>query len=267
VYPAEDSEVRARAQDRRMGGNAANTAIVLAQLGVLSGWAGNLAPDAALIEWTFDDYRVDTSAATRLSHGVTPTSYVLLSAATGSRSIVHYRDLPEFRAADFERIDLDRFDWVHFEGRAVDELGRMMERARQVSGLSVSLEVEKVRPGIESLFDSADLLLCSHDYARSQGHADAPALLRSLPMGVRATCTWGAHGAWAVDVSGEVIHVAAPRIESVVDTLGAGDLFNAVMIDGVSRGFALTDALERAVKRASAQCACEGLQLKDAASG
>ena len=41
-YPAEDSEVRALAQSQRMGGNAANTATVLAQLGVQAFWVGNL---------------------------------------------------------------------------------------------------------------------------------------------------------------------------------------------------------------------------------
>ena len=260
-YPAEDSEVRAHSQSLRMGGNAANTAIVLAQSGVQTCWVGNLSDQAHVVEQTFLRYGVDASLAVRISNGTLPTSYITLSEATGSRSIVHYRDLPEYRAEDFLRLDLRAFDWVHFEGRGIGQLTAMLQHARSTPGPTVSLEVEKPREGIEALFEHTDLLLFSHDYARIKGFKDADALLRSLPRGRRATCTWGAQGAWAIERDGRVLRAAAPALDAVVDTVGAGDAFNAGIVHAVSTGQSLDQALRDAVNLASSLCAREGLDF------
>jgi len=262
-YPAEDSEVRALAQSQRMGGNAANTAIVLAQLGASVFWVGNLALPAACVERSFAQHGVNASLAMRIPDAVMPTSYISLSAASGSRSIVHFRDLPEYRAEDFLQLDLQGFDWVHFEGRAIDQLSPMLRHGRDLHAFSISLEVEKPREGIEQLFGQADLLLFSRDYAQAQGFSDAASLLRSLPSGVLATCTWAADGAWALDRDGRILHAAAPRLESVVDTIGAGDVFNAAMIHALSSGVEAEQALQTAVALASSQCGKEGLELAE----
>jgi len=262
-YPAEDSEVRALTQSRRMGGNAANTAVVLAQLGAQVFWVGNLAQATEIVDQSFARHGVDASLAVRIPDAVTPTSYVLLSEASGSRSIVHFRDLPEYRAEDFLKLDLRRFSWVHFEGRAIDQLLPMLSRVRGVCRLPVSLEVEKPRAGIEEMFEQADLLLFSQDYAQAQGFSDAPALLHSLPRGVLATCAWGAQGAWAIDHDGRLLHAAAPLLESVLDTLGAGDVFNAAMVHALGSGRTVEQSLRAAVALASAQCTRAGLELHD----
>ncbi len=260
-YPAEDTEVRALNQSERLGGNAANTATVLAQLGDRVSWVGNLAQPAELADRTFERHGVNASKAIRIPGTVMPTSYILLSEASGSRSIVHFRGMPEYRAADFRDLDLSGFDWVHFEGRAIDQLAGMLAYAKGIEGLRVSLEAEKPRDGIEALFEKADLLLFSRDYARARGFADAAALLHSLPRGVVATCTWGAQGAWAVDGDGLTGHVPATALDAVVDTLGAGDVFNAGMIHAMSGGRSMMQALAEAVALASSQCSREGLVL------
>lgn len=262
-YPLEDSEIRALSQTRRVGGNAANSAIVLAQLGAEATWTGHLAQPADRIERTLRGYGVDTSLATRVPGATTPTSYILLSEATGSRSIVHYRDLPEYPADAFLGLDLRRFDWVHFEGRAIDQLATMLSHARRQCGLPVSLEIEKPRSGIEDLFDQADLLLFSRDYAEARGVTHPEDLLRGLRKGVLATCTWGADGAWAIDQDGRLWHSPAPALPSVIDTIGAGDVFNAAMIHAVTTGKTVEAALPFAVDLASRQCTREGLDLVD----
>lgn len=262
AYPPEDSELRALAQQIRVGGNAANTATVLAQLGGEVAWAGNLSsgPETALVYESFARHGVDCSHASVIPASHMPTSYVTLSRETGSRSIVHYRNLPEFSAEDFRSIDLRNFDWVHFEGRAVDELGPMMERARASCGLPLSLEVEKPREGIEDLFGEADLLMFSHDYLAAPGPVEPAAFLQNLPAGGMATCTWGKRGAWARDPAGDILHVDALPIEAV-DTLGAGDVFNAGLLSAITHGVPLETALAQANRLAGEQCAKEGLVL------
>lgn len=261
-YPAEDSEVRALQQQVRIGGNAANTALVLAQLGDEVAWAGCLSdgPDAGLARETFRDYGVEIGHATVIPGAHMPTSYVILSRVTGSRSIVHYRNLPEYTADAFSRIDLRNFDWVHFEGRSVDQLASMIKRARGTCGLPVSLEVEKPRQGIGALFCEADLLMFSGDYLRVRG-AQPGEFLKALPGGGMATCTLGEQGAWARDFEGNILHVQAHHPAQVVDTLGAGDVFNAGLLHAVTHGVPMSDALSQANRLAGEQCGKEGLVL------
>ena len=265
TYPPEDSEIRALAQRRVRGGNATNTLVVLSQLGHVCAWAGVLVdePDAAPILAELEQYGIDYSPCRRLATGKMPTSCILHSRATGSRSIVHYRDLPEYDADSFRRIDLTGFDWVHFEGRNVEQTGQMLAHLRaQRPELPVSLEVEKPRPGIERLYPHVDLLLFSRAYALSAGFADAPELLRAMaaaaPQAERV-CAWGEAGAWALDRDGGEYHSPAFAPPQLVDTLGAGDTFNAALIDARLRGEDWPASLARACRVAGGKCGREGL--------
>jgi ketohexokinase len=265
-YPREDQEVRASSQQFRRGGNACNTLAVLSQLGHRCSWAGTLAdePDAAMIMADLDAHHIDRAAVYISEHGKVPTSYVSLSRLNGSRTIVHYRDLPEYRFSDFSRIDLSMVDWLHFEGRNIQELGKMMAHARtDQPNLLLSLEVEKPREGIEALFGYADLLLFSKEYALHHGNHDLPAFLQRMAAqqgDAIISCTWGDKGASAIDREGRVFHSPAFAPALVVDTLGAGDTFNAGMIDQLLQGHTVELALISASRLAGKKCGRYGLK-------
>ncbi len=264
-YPAEDMEVRATAQQVRRGGNATNTLVALSKLGHHCSWAGTLAnePDGSLIRADLARYRIDTSAVHTAAHGKVPTSYVALNRRNGSRTIVHYRDLPEYSHRDFEQIRLDGLDWIHFEGRNIEELRLMMQRVRTIRpALPISLEVEKVRPGIDTLFPYASVLLFSKELARHHGYQEAVAFLTSMrATGTTAQliCAWGESGAFGVDTQGNGYHAPAHPPARVVDTLGAGDVFNAGIIDALVQGKGLEAALHDATLLAGKKCGIYGL--------
>jgi len=265
AYPTEDAELRAL--DRRIvrGGNAANTLAVLRQLGHTCAWAGTLGRDAegAWVLKDLDRRGIDTKACVFHPHGSTPTSYVILSRANGSRTIVHYRDLPELAAGDFARIRLAGCDWVHFEGRDSRETAAMLRDCiRRFPEIGISLEVEKPRPGIEALFMGPDILIFSRHYARSRGYANprrflcdqwghTDARLLILP--------WSEAGAYAQPRDGEVCFAPAHQPPLVRDTLGAGDVFNAAVIDGLLAGLAPPALLSHCNALAGHKCGLSGL--------
>ncbi|DBA04303.1 TPA: hypothetical protein N0F65_002065, partial [Lagenidium giganteum] len=121
------------------------------ELGVSCKWIGvstdpKTDPDAAFIHADLTKHGIDTSHCTVVKEGSMPISYILCSRATGSRTIVHWRNVPEMTYPDFSNqmmkianlvtADPRRSFWFHFEGRDMDVVARMMQFAR---GLSVTI--------------------------------------------------------------------------------------------------------------------------------
>ncbi|NOX90943.1 MAG: ketohexokinase [Gammaproteobacteria bacterium] len=270
-YPGEDAEVRASAQAVRCGGNACNTAAVLQQLGHQCSWAGTLADDAssAIIRADLASYTVNMDAVQVVRGGHSPTSYVTLNQRTGSRTIVHYRDLPEYSLTAFQQIDLTGFDWLHFEGRNVAQTRAMLDIARhRVPAVPRSVEIEKPREAVESLCEGAKLLLYSRDYAQSCGLTngemhDPVAFLQTQQQSVPTAehiCSWAGQGAWGIGRQGKVLHSPALDLPCVMDTLGAGDTFNAAIIHAKLADLPLADCLRDACQLAGQKCAQQGLR-------
>lgn len=265
-YPLEDSELRANAQQIARGGNATNTLVVLSQLGEQCDWCGVLAddPNSNTVRADLAHNNISIKYCQIVPNTVTPTSYIILNTSNGSRSIIHYRDLPELELKAFQACPLDQYQWLHFEGRAVDETFKMMEFSRQQQPtLPISLEVEKPREGIEQLFPLADLLFFSRHFAKSQNYSTATELLLDMQKRVpQATlvCAWGEHGAYAVAPNGEILHAPAISQGLVIDSLGAGDTFNAGMIHHLLAKQPLVQALQNSCQLAALKCTQQGFK-------
>lgn len=273
-YPREDEEVRALAQHRRIGGNVANSLMLLRQLGHTCKWCGTIGDDAQG-DWVLAGLRergIDIGAVVRHPGSATPTSHVTLSRASGSRTIVHFRDLPEMRAADFARLPLRDCDWVHFEGRNPAQTALMLrDCAARCPGLPVSLEVEKRRPGIEPLLNGPRVLIFSRAYALACGFREPKAFLaaqRARTSAELLLLPWGGRGAFGQARDGALCFAPAHSPDAVRDTLGAGDVFNAAVIDGMLAGLDLPGLLAKANALAGHKCGRPGLDdVVDTARG
>lgn len=266
-YPSEDTEIRALSQRICRGGNVTNTLAILSQLGHECTWGGVWVDEPAS-QPILDDlnhYHIDKSACRIETHGKMPISYITLNQHTGSRTIIHYRNLPEFSFSDFQKIDLQPFAWLHFEGRNVGEIKQMLQYARQFSSqLTLSLEVEKTRVGIETLFAHVDVLLFSREFAHTHGYTAAWPFLQAMqPLAPQAQliCAWGAEGGYALDDTGGAWMSPAYPPAKVLDTIGAGDTFNAGIIDALCRQHDLEVALQWACQLAGRKCGKIGLQI------
>lgn len=259
TYPAEDAEIRALSQQQCRGGNASNTAVVLSQLGHHVDFAGVLIdePDLAVITADMDAHQVNYQHCRRLKTGKMPTSYINVSAGTGSRTIVHFRDCPELSFSDFQRIDLSVYDWLHCEGRNIPETQQMLAfAAQQRPELPRSVELEKPREDIEQLLANASFVMASRPYAQAKGYENAEAFLNALAFD-KATCSWGESGIWG-KFNRQILYQPAERLAEVVDTLGAGDTLNAGLIHGLMQQWSNDKIMAFASQLASLKCQQQG---------
>ena len=264
-YPVEDEEIRALSQRIECGGNAANTASILAQYGHKIEFAGTLAdePDGHSIQNQLIARHVATDYCQFVQDGKVPTSYITLNQKTGSRTIVHYRDLPEYEYEHFKQIPLEAFDWFHFEGRNIPAVKQMLidTQQRRVDQ-PISLEVEKEREDIDDLLPLANILLFSKSFATGRGFNNAPEFfeeIRQLAPNAMLVCTWGEQGAWLRDINNTEYHVPACPPSRVIDTLAAGDTFNAGIIHSLCNGNTPLEAVKFACQLAGMKVGQNGI--------
>ena len=263
-YPLLDGETRALSQHKTRGGNATNTLAVLSQLGHQCYWAGVLIDetDTQLIRKDLALYNIDISGCQKAAKGEMPTSYITLDQQTGSRTIVHFRDCPEYSFASFKALDLAAYDWIHFEGRNITETRLMLQYLKKHHpSIPCSVEIEKPRSDIASLFHLTTVLLFSQDYVLKKGKQDPADFLQTLkkPHDTIATCTWGSHGAWLIDDSGTVHNATPSNNSNIIDTLAAGDTFNAGLIHALCIKKSQHQALSYAAQLADHKCQQSGL--------
>jgi len=264
-YPQENQEVRALNKTFSPGGNINNTLYILNQLGHDSAICCALATDleAKQLLKGFKERQLSTKHTQTFIQGKTPSSFITLNQENGHRTIVHYRELPEVTFEHFAKITVEAFDWLHFEGRNIENLTGMINIAKTfLTHQPISLEVEKSRKGIEALFNQVNLVIFSHHYATEKGFSNGLDLLTQIQKeapNTKLACTWGDQGVWFADIQQKVQHIKAEEIHPIIDTLGAGDTFNAALIHHLIQKKDFKEAVSLANKLAAQKCTQYGL--------
>ena len=256
AFPKEDSKVRATNRSIGRGGNAGNSAAMLArlltanQLGGLVHICSVIGDDAEglMVRDTCAKDNVQTGTLVVANGQLTPKSIVLRVKDT--RTIVHYRTLAELNFEQFvsaiARVSPPiSTSWFHFEGRNTNETLKMMET---IDSSVLSLELERRRSCDEHnlLLTSPRLVVFAHEFMESFGHHSVRSFVEGFLLlngyGPKEYAWWvftfGSRGSVGVEVTRNELrslHLCpAERIENVTNTLGAGDAFLSGLIYAVS---------------------------------
>ncbi|CAK7211059.1 hypothetical protein SBRCBS47491_000989 [Sporothrix bragantina] len=205
-FPGEDDKLRATTAQVRRGGNCPNSIEVLQQLlkqkrqsdkneddvprtHLIAVLPARDASATAMIAESFGPSSGDASpnlnfCLYRPGHSTPASSYIIRSAATGSRTIVNHYGLPEMEAGEFQEAAKRFFEsyqtstedsslW-HFEGRIPETTLACVNylRSERSSGngtgkdITVSVEVEKPgREGLRELAAVANVVFFSKSWA------------------------------------------------------------------------------------------------------
>jgi fructokinase len=238
------------------GGAVFNTAIALGRLGSNSSFISGISSDLfgktltdalahskVTTDLTIVSARPTTLAFVQLTNG--QAKYAFYDEATAGRMIA-VEDLPAIpditRAMFFGGISLVAepcgSTYEHLMHSAPDHVVKMVDPNIRPSFIQ---DEDAYRARIDRMIAAADIVkLSDEDLVWLRGAGDIDALARQmLDEGPSLICiTRGADGATGYGPSGSVA-VPAQRVK-VVDTVGAGDTFNAGVLAGLDRGGLLT---------------------------
>ncbi|KAF9582995.1 hypothetical protein BGW38_010456 [Lunasporangiospora selenospora] len=290
-FPTEDSKQRAERVEQRRGGNAANTAEVLAQDPRARVWYMSSLPSASASRPLLSDLEecnVKTDACVyHSSQNAPPQAYIISAGRTGTRTIVSHSTLPDLTLNEFIKkfdaacmrltSDIDQiscpFRWIHFEGRGED-VYKMIDYVESVylrhgwrQKLTISVEFEKGdRPGIANLLMRADVCFFSRLYVETLQFDRPEDFLASVGSFCKpkATlfCCWGTHGAVGLHLETQTrLSASTGRLDMVVDSVGMGDTFIAGIILALGiRGYDIGRGLRFACELASQKCMQSGFK-------
>jgi sugar/nucleoside kinase (ribokinase family) len=241
------------------GGSAGNTAAGLAALGLKAAFIGQVADDQLGKIYQHDieaqgiDFLVgargDVGATARSLILVTPDAQRTMNTFLGAAQLLEKRSIDLDAVADSGIIYLEGYLWDPAEPRAAMEAAIEAAHAagRKVAfTLSDTFCVDRHRDGFWQLLRDGkiDILFANEAEAialtgASDLHSAIAAIAARVPT---AVVTQHEHGAIAID-GDERAAVPAARIERLVDTTGAGDLFAAGFLAGEARGLGLETSL------------------------
>jgi adenosine kinase len=245
--------------DEVAGGSAANTAAGIASLGGSPAFAGAVGDDGPGAWYASDLARAGVHCAVDIVQSGIPTglSHVLISDG-GERSMAtSLGAASHVSLSSIERVGLDRAEVVYVEGYLLDSapaaaaVTRTLELAKDASTLvSLSLSdpfvVDRHAARVRELVfgGTVDVLFGNEEEARMLTGATtrAEAVARLRRPGAVAVITLGAAGAMAITPGDEIV-IEADEVERVQDTTGAGDLFAAGCLYGLTHGLGPEAAL------------------------
>jgi sugar/nucleoside kinase (ribokinase family) len=253
-WPLPGEEIFTRNYLREMGGGAAITACGLGRLGRTTAVFGVVGDaECAWMKQRFQDFGVmsDWLMQDSGSSGVTVSVSVRDERSLYSFAGTNDR-LGEYLTSPALVEQLQSAAHVHFALPLARQIARMVLPRLRSQGCTVSLDVgwqPKWYRNSENLQTcrEIDYFLPNRkeaEYLTGKKHPEEVLLgLEELGF-THVVVKLGAEGA-AMHIDGKTLHVASPEVE-VVDTTGAGDAFDAGLIDALLDGTSPLEALRRA---------------------
>lgn len=259
-FPGFDTKIRYSDYQQLAGGQIASALIGLQRLGAKTVYAGRFGMDAEgdFGIRTLKNEKVETRFCEQIENARSQTAFILIDEKTGERTVMWNQDQKlayskleaPTTAAEIAKI-------FHTDARDLSACVQMAQRAK-AAGALVSVDVDTVFDGLETLLPLVDMLISSSDFPHKlTGIADEQAALQTVQnrFGCRLVGkTKGKQG--ALVLCGNVfLSAAAYEVPGgCKDTTGAGDAFHAGFLYGLLHNESIENTLKIANAVAALKC-------------
>jgi sugar/nucleoside kinase (ribokinase family) len=242
------------------GGQVATTVVACQAWGLSTRYVGKLGDDDAARLHAREFTRMGVEGQLIHVPGATSARSLILVDRRGERTVLCRRDeRVTLRPEELKREWIVNARALHVDGHDTAAATRAAGWAR-AAGVPVVADLDDIYPGVDALVEKIDYLVASRDFpGRLTGESNLKTALREIQTRygcVLTAATLGPDGVLAWD--GERFHYAAAYRVPVVDTTGAGDIFHAGFIYGLSQGWALERQLDFSCAAAALNCMHEG---------
>ncbi len=221
------------------GGQVATAAVTCARLGLQARYIGTIGDDLRgdMQRESLEGIGVDTSGLIVRNGCPNQTAYIVIDESTGERTVFWQRaECLRLKAGEIRPSDIQACRLLHLDGYDVDAATYAAGIARK-HGIPVSLDVDTVYPGFDSVLRNTDYLVAGSSWpAKWTGEKDPFDALLKLHREYRPTVTamtLGSHGSLAF-YQGAWYYSAAFEVPCA-DTTGAGDVFTELSAAPCSR--------------------------------
>lgn len=253
------------AYDRELlspGGQVATATVACARLGLRTKYIGTIGDDLRgdIQRQSLEGTGVDTSGLLVRRDCPNQTAYIIIDEGNGERTVLWQRcDRLRLTPSEIREEDIAAAKLLHIDGYDVDAAAHAARLARQ-HGVPVSLDVDTLYPGFETVLQHVDYLVASSSWpAKWTGEHDPFLALTRLEREYRfrvTAMTLGhsgslalADGCWSYSPAFEV---------PCADTTGAGDVFHGAFCYAMLSDMSLRSALDFSNAAAAINCTAVG---------
>ncbi len=199
------------------GGQVATAIVACARLGLRSKYVGTIGDDlrGQIQRESLEGTGVDTTGLITRENCPNQTAYIIIDERTGERTVLWQRaDCLRLKPSDINRDDIIAAKLLHIDGYDIDAASYAASIACS-NGVPVSIDVDTVYPGFESVLKYVDYLVAGSGWpAKWTGESDPfialPMLQRQYGLRI-AAMTLGDYGALAYSEAGSWTYSAAYR--------------------------------------------------------
>ena len=261
-FPPYAGKIAFRRELLSPGGQVATAMVACATLGLRTKYVGTIGDDLRgdIQRQSLEGTGVDASGVLVRSDCPNQTAYILIDESAGERTVLWQRcDRLRLNPGEIREEDITSSKLLHIDGYDVEAAAYAAGVARK-HGVAVSLDVDTLYPGFESVLRHVDYLVASSSWPAKWTNEPDPLtalvrLQREYNFRV-AAMTLGHNGSLAL-ANGRFTYSPAFDVPCI-DTTGAGDVFHGAFCYAMLANMPLESALEFSNAAAAVNCTAIG---------
>lgn len=264
-YPKPDQKMNVNASSNQCGGQVANTLVAAAKLGAKTKYLGKFGDDAngQAVRNALFKANVDISQSKIIPGVPNQSATIIVDQKNFTRNVFTLKDPKlDIQPKDFQQKDYTCGKILYLGARNIDEI-KSFAKVGKAKNCVIAIDLDETHPEADHLLSNVSILFCPQSYLEYFVHGESiqskMKLLHEKHSLEMVCCTLGDQGSIGYD--GKQFYQKSAFKIDVIDTTGAGDVFQAAFLISLLRNKTLDECLSFGNAAAALNCKQLGSQL------